>query len=138
MILFERHVMYRQLREADQDADALAARYPNIVNPSRGGYVGKAGEHMRLAQAIAIDRDCALASASWGLFQVMGYHWERLGYPSVQAFADAMQSGEGAQLDAFVRFVTSDPPCTRRSRAGSGPPSPRSTTGRPTRTTCTT
>lgn len=39
----------------------------------------------------------------------MGYHWERLGYPSVQAFADAMQSGEGAQLDAFVRFVTSDP-----------------------------
>ncbi|MCF1444640.1 N-acetylmuramidase domain-containing protein [Ralstonia nicotianae] len=109
VILFERHVMYRQLREADQDADALAARYPNIVNLSRGGYVGKAGEHMRLAQAIAIDRDCALASASWGLFQVMGYHWERLGYPSVQAFADAMQSGEGAQLDAFVRFVTSDP-----------------------------
>ncbi|MBZ2397801.1 N-acetylmuramidase family protein, partial [Erwinia amylovora] len=40
VILFERHVMYRQLREADQDADALAARYPNIVNPSRGGYVG--------------------------------------------------------------------------------------------------
>ncbi|MDO3522796.1 N-acetylmuramidase domain-containing protein [Ralstonia pseudosolanacearum] len=109
VILFERHIMYRQLRQADRDADALARQFPNIVSPQRGGYVGKAGEHMRLTQAIAIDRDCALASASWGLFQVMGYHWERLGYPNVNAFADVMTSGEGAQLDAFVRFVSADP-----------------------------
>ncbi len=109
VILFERHIMYRQLRQADRDADALARQFPNIVSPQRGGYVGKAGEHMRLTQAIAIDRDCALASASWGLFQVMGYHWERLVYPSVDAFADAMTSGEGAQLDAFVLFVSADP-----------------------------
>lgn len=109
VILFERHIMYRQLRDADHDADALARQYPNIVSPVRGGYMGKAAEHMRLAQAAGIDETCALAAASWGMFQIMGYHWERLGYASVQDFADAMRRGEAEQLDAFVRFVLEDP-----------------------------
>jgi len=108
VILFERHIMYRQIRAMGQDADVLARQYPNIVNARRGGYMGKAAEHMRLARAAAIDRACALASASWGMFQIMGYHWERLGYPSVHDFADAMRCGEAEQLDAFVRFVEAD------------------------------
>lgn len=109
VILFERHVMYEQLQAAGRDADALARQYPNLVNPKRGGYVSGAGEHMRLAQACTIDEACAIASASWGLFQIMGYHWERLEYPSVQAFYLCMRDSEAAQLDAFVRFVLTDP-----------------------------
>lgn len=109
VILFERHIMYRQLRTAGHDVHTLARHYPSIVNPERGGYMGKAAEHMRLALASGIDQTCALASASWGMFQVMGYHWERLGYASVQDFADAMRQGEAEQLDAFVRFVLADP-----------------------------
>ncbi len=109
VILFERHIMYRQLREAGHDADALARKYPNLVNPQRGGYVGGAGEYSRLAQAGAIDEPCALSSASWGAFQVMGYHWYRLHYLSMEAFVVCMRSSEGAQLDAFVRFVLADP-----------------------------
>ena len=108
-ILFERHIMYRQLRAAGYDADALARQYPNLVNPVRGGYVGGAGEHMRLARATEIEPACALASASWGLFQIMGFHWQLLGYASAQDFADTMRTGEAAQLDAFVRFVLADP-----------------------------
>ncbi|MHA2903701.1 N-acetylmuramidase domain-containing protein [Ralstonia mannitolilytica] len=80
VILFERHIMYRQLKRAGKDADALAQQFPNLVNPKRGGYVGNAGEHMRLARAVQIDEDCALASASWGAFQVMGFHWKLLDY----------------------------------------------------------
>ncbi|QRQ88514.1 N-acetylmuramidase domain-containing protein [Cupriavidus oxalaticus] len=117
VILFERHIMYRQLRAAGHDADALARQYPNLVNPVRGGYVGGAGEHMRLAQAAAIDQACALASASWGLFQIMGYHWELLGFTSVQEFAEAMRMSEAAQLDAFVRFILADPALLRALRA---------------------
>lgn len=109
VILFERHIMYRQLRAAGHDADQLARQYPNVVNPVRGGYMGKAAEHMRLAQAAGLDQACALASASWGLFQVMGYHWERLGYANVHVFADAMRGGESQQLDAFVQFIATDP-----------------------------
>ena len=118
VILFERHIMHRQLQRAGKDADALARQFPNLVNPKRGGYVGNAGEHMRLARAVQIDEDCALASASWGAFQVMGFHWNLLDYPSVQHFVSAMRTSEAAQLDAFVRFVKADPTMLKALRAG--------------------
>ncbi|TPQ33423.1 N-acetylmuramidase domain-containing protein [Cupriavidus pinatubonensis] len=117
VILFERHIMYRQLRSARLDADGLARQFPNVVNPVRGGYVGGTGEHMRLAAAWRLDSACALASASWGLFQVMGYHWELLGFASVEDFADAMRLNEAAQLDAFVRFILADPALHRALKA---------------------
>lgn len=121
VILFERHIMHRQLARAGKDADALARQFPNLVNPKRGGYVGNAGEHMRLARAIQIDEDCALASASWGAFQIMGFHWNLLDYPSVQHFVASMRTSEAAQLDAFVRFVKADPTLLKALRARKWP-----------------
>lgn len=109
VILFERHVMYDQLKKAGKDADALARQFPNVVNKEPGGYAGKAGEYMRLAQASQIDEVCALSSASWGLFQIMGYHARRLDYHDVHEFVAAMRTSEAAQLDAFVRFIAADP-----------------------------
>ncbi|VVE41341.1 peptidoglycan-binding protein [Pandoraea communis] len=109
VILFERHIMYREVGAVGLDALALAERYPNLVNQKRGGYVGGAGEHKRLADASTIHRPSALSSASWGAFQIMAYHWQRLGYESVEAFTDLMRAGEAAQLDAFVRFVLAEP-----------------------------
>lgn len=107
-ILFERHIMYRQLDQAGQDVKALTERYPNIVNHQRGGYAGGVAEHARLSTATGIDRECAPESASWGLFQIMGYHWEQLGYESAEAFVAAMSSNEDEQLAAFVRFIEAD------------------------------
>lgn len=109
VILFERHVMYRQLEQAGLDAAALAERYPNIINPQRGGYAGGAAEHARLSTAIGINRECAMESASWGLFQIMGYHWQHLGYESAESFISAMSRSEDEQLGAFVRFIEADP-----------------------------
>lgn len=109
VILFERHVMYERLRLHGLDADALFNLYPAVVNTARGGYVGGVAEYQRMALAISVDASCAAESASWGLFQIMGYHWERLGYASVDAFADAMIESEAQQLDTFVRFVEADP-----------------------------
>lgn len=108
-ILFERHVMYKQLKGDDFDADALAAQYPNLVNPKRGGYAGGPTEHARFRNACGIDQTCAIESASWGMFQIMGYHWQALGYASADDFMACMQQSEGEQLDAFVRFVKADP-----------------------------
>lgn len=118
-ILFERHIMYRQLstpvHEGDdaaqlkKHADELAVTYPNLVNPTPGGYAGGTVEHQRLERARMIDDTCALASASWGAFQIMGYHWKLLGYSSVQEFAERMAKSEAEQLEAFVRFIEADP-----------------------------
>lgn len=118
-ILFERHVMHQRLalpraEDDDQDtlrrhADELAAQFPALVNTKPGGYIGGAAEHQRLAQARMIDALCANESASWGAFQIMGYHAERLGYVSVDEFVRLMSQDENQQFEAFVRFIEADP-----------------------------
>jgi hypothetical protein len=119
VILFERHIMYRQLAktrhpgddaaELKRHADQLAVANPALVNPKSGGYSGGTAEHQRLAMARLIDDTAALESASWGAFQIMGFQWQRLGYASVQDFVAAMSAGESQQFDAFTRFIETDP-----------------------------
>lgn len=108
-ILFERHVFYARLQAHGVDPAPHAVRFPGIVNPKRGGYAGGAAEHARLATAAQVCRAAALEAASWGAFQIMGYHWEALGYESVEAFVASQQESEGAQLAAFVKFIEADP-----------------------------
>jgi hypothetical protein len=107
-ILFERHVFYKRLRDRGLDVAALAAKYPNIVSPDAGGYMGNAAEYTRLAIAERIDADAAHESASWGAFQIMGYHWKRLEYSSIADWVARMQRSESDHLDAFVRFIAAD------------------------------
>lgn len=108
VILFERHIMHRLLGETEHDADALAVRYPGVVNPKRGGYMGGAAEHGRLGTAMGIEADCALQSASYGQFQIMGFHWQTCGHTSPAAFAAAMRESEARQLEAFIAFIEAD------------------------------
>lgn len=108
-ILFERHIMYRLLGEAGEDAAVLALRYPNIVNPKRGGYSGGGAEHGRLRNATLINASLAPQSASWGKFQIMGMHWHLLGFESPDAFVAAMCTSEAEHLAAFIRFIEADP-----------------------------
>ncbi|MGH8817331.1 MAG: N-acetylmuramidase domain-containing protein [Achromobacter pestifer] len=108
-ILFERHVFYARLQQQGVDPASHALRFPGIVNPKRGGYAGGAAEHARLATAMQVCGPAALEATSWGAFQIMGYHWQRLGYESVEAFVASQQKSEGAQLAAFVKFIESDP-----------------------------
>lgn len=109
-ILFERHVFYRQLLESDAAVAAeFAAKYPNICNPARGGYTGGSGEYQRFAIAYQLNPEAAICACSWGMFQIMGFHWQALGYPSPQAFKQAMDASEGEQLNALVKFIEADP-----------------------------
>jgi len=107
-ILFERHVFWRRLKEHGIDPQPLSLKYPGIVSQKRGGYAGGKSEYTRLHAAIGIHRQAALESASWGAFQVMGYHWETLGYDSAEDFVEKMREDEGQHLDAFVRYILSD------------------------------
>ena len=118
VILYERHIMFDRLQlvrspgddqeQLHQFAEKLAKQAPNLVNPKAGGYIGGSAEHQRLAQARQLDEVSALESASWGGFQVMGYHWQRLGYSSVHDFVAAMNNSEADQLEAFVRYIETD------------------------------
>lgn len=107
-ILFERHIFHRQLRSRKIDTAPLQKRFPGIVNSSRGGYVGGQSEYTRLAAAVEIHREAAYESASWGAFQIMGFHWQLLGFSSAQEFVDYVSVNEANQLDLFVRFIMAD------------------------------
>lgn len=110
-ILYERHVMRRQLKKNGKGNLAIntaQANFPNIVNSKTGGYKGGAAEHYRLQLAKTVDETSALESCSWGLFQIMGYHWKVLGYESVQEFVELMHTREGYHWQAFTRFVLAD------------------------------
>ena len=109
VILFERHAFWERLEAHDIDPAPLAVNAPNILSKKPGGYQGGAAEYTRLASAKHINAAAACESASWGAFQIMGYHWKALGYGSIDDFVAHMQTSEADQLDAFVRFILIDP-----------------------------
>ena len=111
VILFERQWFYKRLKAAGANAAALAQRYPSLCNPNRGGYAGGPAEWQRFKTASSLDAKApaaAIEACSWGVFQIMGFHWKTLGYASAQDYADRMAVSEGEQLDAFVRFILAD------------------------------
>jgi hypothetical protein len=117
VILFERHVFYQRLPHAQ--AEALAQQYPALCSKVRGGYAGGAAEWQRLLNAgqVANALGTAQEAASWGLFQIMGYHHQVLGYAGIADFVVRMQRSEGEQLDAFVRFLQADPALLKALKA---------------------
>src|SRR5262249_14500753 len=62
-------------------------------------------EYSRLQEAIALDRQAALSSASWGIGQIMGFNAAVAGFPSVEAMVTAMVESEDAQLAGMATFL---------------------------------
>ena len=109
ILRFERHYFYRLLKAAGQDADSIKAQFPDICNDVRGGYLGGEAEYGRLQKAIAVHKDAALQSASYGLFQIMGSNYRLAGKNSAQELVDSFTANEGEHLKGFVSFVTNNP-----------------------------
>ena len=111
-ILYERHIMRRRLLANGFKRDQvrqLCTRYPALISSKPGGYRGAAAEHFRLRTAQQIDSSSALEACSWGLFLIMGFHWQRLGYLNIEEFVTLQRESESQQLDTFVRFIEADP-----------------------------
>ncbi|PZX54879.1 N-acetylmuramidase domain-containing protein [Algoriphagus chordae] len=112
-ILFEGHVFWRQLKARGINPEEYANSSNNTVlykSFTRKHYLGGAREFDRLEQAARISpnpifREAALASASWGSYQVMGFHAIPLGYSSVQQFVDEMHKHERNHLEVFGRYI---------------------------------
>jgi hypothetical protein len=99
-ILFERHV-FRRLTAGKFDAS-----HPDLSGPA-GGYKGGAAEYGRLYQALQLDGDAAVQSASWGIAQIMGFNWKACGERSLMGFMLAVHHSEDAQLALMVAFIRS-------------------------------
>ena len=107
VILYERHKFYEGLRKIKwiTKSNEWFKAYPDLCNPKAGGYGKYSEQHAKLQRATNLNREVALESCSWGIGQVMGYHWEALGYPSLQSFINAMYKDEASQLEAMCRYI---------------------------------
>lgn len=102
-ILFEAHIFSRLT------GHKYDATHPHISSRkwNKKLYRSSKGEHLRLQEAVALDRDAALQSASWGRFQILGKNWKRCGFTSLQSFINAMYRDEKSHLMAFCQFILS-------------------------------
>lgn len=133
IILFERHVFRRELNKAMQSDNALVRRLltklglqpqpgqqfipliqehlqrtqPDIYNSASGGYLGNEREYDKLARAMLLDPACAQMSASWGLYQIMGYHFKGMGFKTIDEMVKFYSVSEKNQQKSFTDFILS-------------------------------
>ena len=85
---------------------AFDVSHPNISSAAldRSLYEGGAAEWNRLAEAIALDPEAALKSASWGAFQIMGFNHAVCGYADAGTLFRRFAADARWQVLAFFDF----------------------------------
>lgn len=112
-ILFEAHIF------SGQTGHRYDQSHPDISSPvwNRALYKGGAAEWPRLERARALNEEAANASASWGIFQIMGFNYRACGFLSATQYANAMMTGPAAHVEAFANFIAANKPMLNALRA---------------------
>ena len=103
-MLFEPHIFWRELGPGPK-RDAAVEK--GLAYPKWGHRKYPRDSYPRLLDAMEIDRDAALRSASWGLGQIMGFNCKLAGYGSAEEMVTAFLESEGEHLAAMVQFIVS-------------------------------
>ena len=106
-ILFEGHIFWRQLENEGLYPEDYEEGNWDVLYPTwtKQHYKGGLKEYDRLDKAMKINKIAALKSASWGMFQIMGFNYESCGCKSVDEFITRMKCSEKEQLDMFMQFI---------------------------------
>jgi hypothetical protein len=123
VVLFERAKFDHHTKGAfrGRKLPGAKAEWALISWPTWGGYGPKAAQHEKLAFAASLDRDAALKSASWGLFQILGENHVAAGFPDLQGFVNAMIRDVDGHLRALVMFIRNNPKILYAIRAKDWP-----------------
>lgn len=108
-ILFEPHKFYARLTEpARSEAVKLKIASKTWNKKLYPGTQEGRWDQIATARALLnkydLDPDIAYECASWGVGQVLGEHWNELGYTSARAFIDRMRSGVDGQIEAMIKY----------------------------------
>lgn len=108
-ILFEGHIFWSQLKKKGINPETYVKGNENILYPKwdKSHYKSGEAEYDRLNQARNINREAAEASASWGMFQIMGFNHAACGERTVAGFVEMMGKSELHQLLLSARFIKS-------------------------------
>lgn len=102
LILYEPHIFSRLTKHVyDQSHQRISyAQWKTLPYPAT-----QAERYQQLAEAYALDPENAVASASWGLFQIMGMNFAMCGFTSAKAFVADISQSEARMLSAFEAFI---------------------------------
>jgi hypothetical protein len=122
VILFEPHIFSRLTGGRFDGYTINLAKIPESKQPIPNSWIlisypawrmdqygPLSAQHKRLQGAAKLNRDAALKSCSWGLYQLMGFNHKLCGHETIQSFVNAMYQSVDRHLDALVSFVLSDP-----------------------------
>ncbi|MFN3465708.1 MAG: N-acetylmuramidase domain-containing protein, partial [Terricaulis sp.] len=102
IILYEPHIFSRRTNRM------YDASHPTISYPTWDASKYPRTQEERwnqLKAAYALDPQNAIASASYGLFQIMGFNHAACGFPDPKSFVADMSKSQAQQLKAFTAFV---------------------------------
>lgn len=105
LILTEYHKFDKYLQPTERNI----ARKEGLSNPRWGAISYPKTQLARwelLEKWKFLDANAAFMSCSWGVGQVMGFHWKTLGYESVHDLVAEARSGLEGQLRLMLRFLT--------------------------------
>jgi hypothetical protein len=94
-ILFERHLFHRLTGGRFSPAP--------FSNPVYGGY--NEDSWNKLAHAAGKSPADAFSACSWGKFQVLGTHWNKLGYANSFELAYSTVQSEAAHFELLARYI---------------------------------
>lgn len=99
-ILFEAHIFHRLTNGiySKNNLDISSLKW------NRSLYIGGIKEYNRLNKAYELNLEAALQSASWGLFQIMGFNYKACGYLSIYSFINDVKKGLYQALQQFLQY----------------------------------
>jgi hypothetical protein len=121
-ILFERHIFWSRLQTPGREINPkrIATDHPELCgrswDPQRYPYGPVLGQWPKVFSIITWAqkndpeewesyKKAALESCSYGLFQLMGYHYDRTGFQSVYEFKHAMEESEMRQMEIALTWM---------------------------------
>ena len=119
VIAFEGHLCRKYTKHIyDQAHPLLSYPYKKKAGPQwQANNKDQAKAWETMATAFALDQEAALMSASWGMFQIMGFNYASCGYKTVFEFSAALKVNAGNQLKAFLGFCSKSPALMKAMKA---------------------
>lgn len=88
------------IRDVARAAKVSSPKVKGIPNPK-----SQTGRWALIKKAATFDRVAAYSSVSYGVGQVMGSHYKKLGYKSIDVFLEKVRSGLVGQADVMAQFI---------------------------------
>ena len=106
-LTFNGELLWFELKRRGLKIKALKKSRKDVLYSTHDESLRRKGarEYDRLDGALQIHPDAAMMASSWGMMQVLGVHYKKMGYPTVYAFATAQHNSEAQQFIDFLLLM---------------------------------